>query len=53
MSIHGIVSSKPELRIPKVIENISHAFNSLKNKLKLTELKNRINEIGEGDHAFN
>jgi hypothetical protein len=44
---------KKELRIPKVIENLSHSFSNSNKKIKLEELKNKIKNIGEGDTAFN
>jgi hypothetical protein len=53
MDIRGLIANKKELQIPKVIENLSHSFSNLKNKIKLVDLKNKIEELGQGDFAFN
>lgn len=42
MDIRGLIANKKELQIPKVIENLSHSFSNLKNKIKLVDLKHKI-----------
>jgi hypothetical protein len=47
------VASKQELRIPKMIENLSHSFSHTKGKVKLAVLQQKVSELGHGDLAFN
>jgi hypothetical protein len=35
MDIRGLIANKRELQIPKVIENLSQSFSSIKTKIKL------------------
>ena len=42
MDIRGVIAQKKELQIPKAIENLSHSFANLKKKLKLEELKAKV-----------
>jgi len=53
MDIRGLVANKKELQIPKVIENLSHSFSNIKGKIKLSDLKTKIDNLGAGDFAFN
>ena len=47
------MANKAELRIPKMIENLSHSFSETKTKIKLNVLQEKIKVIGQGDLAFN
>lgn len=53
MDIRGLIEVKKELQIPKVIENLSHSFSNMKTKIKLSDLKAKIENLGAGDFAFN
>ena len=53
MDIRELVANKTELRIPKMIENLSHSFSQSKAKIKLGVLQEKIKYIGQGDLAFN
>jgi len=52
MDIRSIVRQTKSLQIPKIIENFTHSFSS-QSDVSLAKLKEKVEEIGQGDVAFN
>lgn len=51
--IDGIVRSNDALRIPKFIESLCQSFSSAKKKIKIGEIKKKLETILQGDMGGN
>jgi hypothetical protein len=51
--IDGLVRSNNELRIPKFIESLCQSFTSMKKKIKVAEIKKKLENTFEVDMGGN